>query len=58
MFSLAAFGMNGETHPIPLKERLKWQLWVQGLPEFKRPVPVQVDEKREDLDRVLRKLNL
>lgn len=53
-----AFAMTGETHPIPLKERLKWQMWEQGIPEFKQPLVVHLDPKMEDLQHTLNKLKL
>jgi hypothetical protein len=57
LFATAALASDG--HPIPLKERLKIELWTQGIPEFQgddsrpevRPLP-------DTLERTLGKLGL
>lgn len=57
LLSTAALASDG--HPIPLKERLKIELWTQGIPEFesfiKRPMPIPLPDS---LERTLGKLGL
>ena len=47
-----------ETHPVPLKDRLRFEMWHRGISEFKRPVKVSKKALPEELERVLRKLEL
>lgn len=47
-----------EIHPIPLKERLKWEMWVEGIPEFTAKESHLETRIDENLERTLRKLNL
>lgn len=55
----SAFAVSGETHPIPLMDRLKWDLWAQGLEEYEQaPKLEQKQQVPDDIERVLRKYNL
>lgn len=47
-----------ELHPIPLKERLKWEMWSEGIPEFTAKESVLENRLDENLEHTLRKHNL
>lgn len=55
--SVACADLPDEVNPVPLKERVKHQLWSQGVPEFKRPMNAQ-KPLPEEISRILLKYNL
>ncbi len=58
VFTTVTQATNIETHPIPLKERLKWEMWVEGIPEFAAKESLPHQSLDENLERILLKLNL
>jgi len=54
----AGVAMASDGHPVPLKDRLKWELWTKGLTEFETPARPEDQPLPETLERVLNKLGL
>jgi len=57
-FSAAAQSLPDEVNPVPLKERIKWQMWEQGVPQFKRPISTKQAQIPEEIGRILEKQKL
>ena len=58
VFTTVAQATNIETHPISLKERLKWEMWIEGIPEFTAKENLPTKHLDENLEQILRKHNL
>lgn len=51
--------LSDEVNPIPLRERLRLEMWYQGVPTLKRPIKVEAPKQLpEELERVLPKRDL
>jgi hypothetical protein len=57
---LSAVSVARAESPIPMKERLKWEMWHEGVQELaKRPKPTPPAERLpEEITRILNKFQL
>jgi hypothetical protein len=54
---IALPALASDSYPIHIRERLKWELWSEGLPEFEDKSIIE-SKLPEDLEGLLEKLDL
>lgn len=47
-----------DNYPLHTREQLKWELWIEGLPEFEQTYQQHDSKIPGDLERLLEKFDL